>query len=141
VLYGTQAAAAVMRAGGSVINTLSTIIDFSTAGTGAYAASKKGGEALTRTFAIELGPRGIRVNGIAPGWTESGITRGNAVSTSGQFDQRKFDALTIKMSAANPLGTVVKPVDSAYAVLYLASEAGRHLSGHVIRVNGGASMA
>jgi 3-oxoacyl-[acyl-carrier protein] reductase len=141
ILYGTQAAARVMQAGSSVINTLSTIIDFSTVGTGSYAASKKGGEGLTRTFAVELGPRGIRVNAVAPGWTESGITRGNAADESGEFDQGKFDQLAAKMATVSPLGNIVEPVDSAYAVLYLASDAGRYVSGHVIRVNGGASMA
>ncbi|MFJ9244899.1 SDR family NAD(P)-dependent oxidoreductase [Streptomyces sp. NPDC101776] len=65
VLYGSQAAARVMAPGSSIVNTLSTIIDFATAGTGSYAAAKKGAEALTRTFAVELGPRGIRVNGVA----------------------------------------------------------------------------
>ena len=141
LLFGSQAAARVMTRGASIVNTLSTIIDFSTAGTGSYAASKKGGEALTRTFAIELGPRGIRVNGVAPGWTESGITRGRHVDENGEFQQNSFDELARKMSTASPLGSVVEPIDSAYAVLYLASAAGRFLTGHVIRVNGGASMA
>ncbi|MFF3567586.1 SDR family NAD(P)-dependent oxidoreductase [Nocardia jiangxiensis] len=139
-LYGSQAAARVMEPGSSIVNTLSTIIDFSTAGTGSYAASKKGGEALIRTFAVELGPRGIRVNGVAPGWTESGITRGRHVNERGEFQQESFDQLAAKMTAVSPLGTVAEPIDSAYAVLYLASPAGRLLTGHVIRVNGGASM-
>jgi 3-oxoacyl-[acyl-carrier protein] reductase len=141
ILYGTQAAARVMQPGGSIINTLSSVIDYSTVGTGSYAASKKGGEALTRTFAIELGPRGIRVNGIAPGWTESGMTRSKAVTASGEFDQGSFDELAARMSATSPLGRTAEPLDHAYATLYLASDAGRFLSGQVIRVNGGASMA
>ncbi|MFE2068653.1 SDR family NAD(P)-dependent oxidoreductase [Streptomyces sp. NPDC059467] len=141
VLYGTQAAARVMRPGSSIVNTLSTIIDFATAGTGSYAAAKKGGEALTRTFAVELGPRGIRVNGVAPGWTDTGITRQRHVDASGRFQQDRFDELASRMATSSPLGTVAEPLDSAYAVLYLASEASRFVTGHVIRVNGGASMA
>ncbi|WP_416957329.1 SDR family NAD(P)-dependent oxidoreductase [Streptomyces sp. Agncl-13] len=140
VLYGSQAAARVMEPGSSIVNTLSTIIDFATVGTGSYAAAKKGGEALTRTFAVELGPRGIRVNGVAPGWTDSGITRQRHVDESGEFQQDGFDELARKMASASPLGAVAEPIDSAYAVLYLASEASRFVTGHVIRVNGGASM-
>lgn len=141
ILYGTQAAARVMPAGSSIINTLSSIIDYSTVGTGSYAASKKAGEALTRTFAIELGPRAIRVNGIAPGWTESGITRGKHVNEAGEFNQAEFEQMAARMAAISPLGTIVEAIDSAYAVLYLASDAARYVTGHVIRVNGGSSMA
>ncbi|MFG2943465.1 SDR family NAD(P)-dependent oxidoreductase [Streptomyces sp. NPDC048282] len=141
ILYGCQAAARVMRPGSSIVNTLSTIIDFATPGTGSYAATKKGGEALTRTFAVELGPRGIRVNGVAPGWTDTGITRQRHVDAAGGFQQSGFDELAGRMATAAPLGRIAEPVDSAHAVLYLASEAGRCVTGHVIRVNGGASMA
>ncbi|MGW5657993.1 SDR family NAD(P)-dependent oxidoreductase [Streptomyces humi] len=141
VLYGCQAAARVMRPGSAIVNTLSTIIDFATPGTGSYAATKKGGEALTRTFAVELGPRGIRVNGVAPGWTDTGITRQRHVDDSGRFQQEGFDELASRMASSSPLGTVAESLDSAYAVLYLASEASRFVTGHVIRVNGGASMA
>lgn len=141
VLFGTQAAARVMGPGSAIVNTLSTIIDFSTQGTGSYAATKKAAEALTRTFAIELGPLGIRVNGIAPGWTDSGMTRGKAVDDSGAFDQSRFDALAERMAAASPLEGVAEPLDSAYAVLFLSCAASRFVTGHVVRVNGGASMA
>lgn len=141
VLYGIQAAAKVMGPGSSIVNTLSTIIDFSTRGTGSYATSKKGAEALTRTFAVELGPRGIRVNGVAPGWTDSGMTRSKTVDESEQFDQATFDELAQKMATASPLEGVTEAVDSAYAVLYLSTDASRFVTGHVVRVNGGASMA
>jgi 3-oxoacyl-[acyl-carrier protein] reductase len=141
ILYGTQAAARVMQPGSSIVNTLSSIIDYSTVGTGSYAASKKGGEALTRTFAIELGPRAIRVNGIAPGWTESGITRGKHINEAGEFNQETFDQVAAKMATNSPLGAIVEAVDSAYAALYLASDAARYVTGHVVRVNGGSSMA
>lgn len=140
VLYGSQAAARVMAPGSSIVNTLSAIIDFATAGTGAYAAAKKGAEALTRTFAVELGPRGIRVNGVAPGWTESGITRGPHTGDDGEFRQGGFDTVARKMAASSPLGGIAEAVDSARAVLFLASEASRFVTGHVIRVNGGTSM-
>lgn len=140
VLYGSQAAARVMGRGSSIVNVLSTIIDSSTVGTGSYAASKKGAEALTRTFAIELGPQGIRVNGVAPGWTVTGITRQRGLDGSGDFDAAQFDEVVRKMAAASPLNSIIDPIDSAYAVLYLVAEAGRFMTGQVIRTNGGMSM-
>ena len=140
VLYGTQAAARVMRPGSAIVNTLSTIIDLARPGTGSYAATKKGVEALTRTFAVELGPAGIRVNGIAPGWTATGMTRSAAVDDRGAFDQAAFDERTRRMAAASPMSGVAEPSDSAYAVLYLASPASRFVTGQIIRVDGGASL-
>jgi 3-oxoacyl-[acyl-carrier protein] reductase len=140
VLYGGQAAARVMRPGSSIVNMLSTIIDEGTVGTGSYAAAKKGAHSLTRTFAIELGPRGIRVNGVAPGWTVTGMTRQRGLGEDGGFDQAQFDAVAERMAGKSPLGTVMETADTAHAVLYLVSPAGRHLTGQVIRVNGGASM-
>lgn len=140
VLYGGQAAARVMKPGSSIVNVLSTIIDQGTAGTGSYAAAKKGAQSLTRTFAIELGPRGIRVNGVAPGWTDTGMTRQRGVDENGQFDQAQFDSVAMRMAGTSPLGTIMETIDSAHAVLYLASSAGRFLTGQVIRVNGGSSM-
>jgi NAD(P)-dependent dehydrogenase (short-subunit alcohol dehydrogenase family) len=141
VLYGTQAVARVMKPGSAIVNTLSTIIDFSTRGTGSYAATKKGAEALTRTFAVELGALGIRVNAIAPGWVDSGMTRSKSVDEAGDFDQTAFDALADKMAAAAPLTGGTDAVDQAFAVLYLSSPASRGVTGHVVRVNGGMSMA
>lgn len=140
VLYGSQAAARVMKAGSTIINTLSFIIDRPTAGTASYAASKKGAWALTRAFAVELGPAGVRVNAVAPGWTPTPWNSGRFVDESGNTDQAGFDALTERMKALSPLGNVAEPIDSALAVLYLASPAARHLTGQVIRVNGGATM-
>lgn len=140
VFYGCQAAGRVMGRGGSVVNMLSEIIDRGTAETGTYAATKKGAEALTRTFAVELGPSGIRVNGIAPAWTVSAMTRQRGVNANGEFDQEQFDAVKARLAAISPLGTVNDPIDIAYAVLYLVSAAGRNISGQVLRVNGGSSM-
>ncbi|MBB3665594.1 3-oxoacyl-[acyl-carrier protein] reductase [Prauserella sediminis] len=141
ILVGTQAAARVMGPGGAIVNSLSTIIDYSTRETGSYAATKKGGEALTRTFAVELGPAGIRVNGIAPGWTPSGMTQASATRPDGTLDEDAFGALEERMAAVSPLAGVTEPLDCAYAVLYLCSQASRFVTGHVLRVNGGASMA
>lgn len=140
VLYGCQSAGRVLPRGGVIINMLSEIIDRGTAGTGSYAASKKGAEALTRTFAVELGPQGIRVNAVAPAWTVSAMTRQRGLDENGEFDEARFAAVRQRLESLSPLGTVNEAVDIAYAVLFMASEAARNISGQVLRVNGGSSM-
>ena len=140
VLYGCQAAGRVMGRGGVIVNMLSEIIDRGTAETGAYAASKKGAEALTRTFAVELGPLGIRVNGVAPAWTISAMTMQRGIDANGAFDPQRFEEVKARLAGLSPLGVVNDAVDVARAVLYLASEAGRYINGQVIRINGGSAM-
>ncbi|MET7335446.1 SDR family oxidoreductase [Nonomuraea sp. NPDC005650] len=140
VFYGCQAAGRVMGRGGRIVNMLSEIIDRGTAETGSYAAAKKGAEALTRTFAVELGQLGIRVNGVAPAWTITAMTRQRGLNKDGEFEPGRFDEVKEKLAALSPLGVVNDPIDIAYAVLYLVSEAGRNINGQVLRVNSGSSM-
>jgi 3-oxoacyl-[acyl-carrier protein] reductase len=140
VLYGCQAAGRVMRRGGSIVNMLSEIIDRGTAETASYAAAKKGAEALTRTFAVELGPAGIRVNGVAPAWTVSAMTRRRGLDDKGVFDPERFAEVTSRLASLAPLGVVLEPEDVAHAVLFLVSPAARRISGQVMRVNSGSSM-
>lgn len=140
VLYGSQEAARVMGPGASIVNMLSEIIDRGTAGTGSYAATKKGAEALTRTFAVELGPRGIRVNGVAPAWTVTAMTKQRGVDASGNFDEAQFAEVRQRLESLAPLGVVNEAIDIAWAVLYLVAPSGRNISGQVLRVNAGSSM-
>ncbi|MFT4229669.1 MAG: SDR family oxidoreductase [Microbacterium sp.] len=140
VLYGSQAAARVMGPGSSIVNMLSEIIDRGTAETGSYAATKKGAEALTRTLAVELGPRGIRVNGVAPAWTVTAMTKQRGLDEQGRFDETRFAQVRTRLESLAPLGIVNEPVDVAWAVLYLVAPSGRAISGQVLRVNAGSSM-
>lgn len=141
VLYGCQAAARVMSAGSCIVNTLSSIIDTATVETGSYAAAKRGALSLTRTLALELGPRGIRVNGIAPGWTISSLTRQRGLNDDGEFEQERFDAVKARLADRSPLGVVLDADDIANGVLYLVSDAARYVTGQVLRVNAGCEMA
>lgn len=140
VLYGCQAAARVMQPGSSIINMASGIIDRPSPGRSSYAASKGGVHQLTRAFALELGPAGIRVNGVAPGWVVTGITQQSYVDDDGVVDQEALAARVADRAAGSPLNAVVEPDDIGLAVLYLSSDAGRSYTGQVLRTNGGTVM-
>ena len=90
-----------------------------------YAASKAALIGLTRTMARELGPRGIRVNAVAPGYIRTELTS-------------KLDPRFIEHAAAeSALGRIGEPEDVADLVSFLVSERARHITGEVIRVDGG----
>ena len=94
-----------------------------------YAASKAGVVALTKTFALEVGGDGIRVNNVAPGATESPLLR-RTVS----------DAFLQEWIARNPLGRLGRPEDQAAAICFLLSDAASWITGQTIHVNGGSIM-
>ncbi|WUS95738.1 SDR family oxidoreductase [Streptomyces sp. NBC_00708] len=89
-----------------------------------YPATKAAVEQLTRAWAAEYGPRGVRVNTVAPGAT---ATRG----TSAGADQ------LAELTKGTPAGVPVRPVDIAYAVRYLASDQAAFIHGATLDVDGG----
>lgn len=95
------------------------------AGQANYAASKAGIIALTRTLARELGPKGVTVNCIAPGMVRTEMTANLP------------PAVVEKAIADTPLGRMAEPEDIARVVVFLCGEAARHITGEVIRVDGG----
>ena len=98
-------------------------------GTFAYSASKAAVHHLTRTLAVELGPRNITVNAVAPGFFESRMTA--------DVLQRYGADIT----AACPLGRIGRPEEMAGIAIYLASRAGAYTNGAVIPVDGGTLLA
>lgn len=100
-------------------------------GTYGYSASKAAVIHLGRNLALELAPRGINVNSIAPGFFPSKMTKG-LLSMSGGAES---------IGQMNPTGRLGKPEDIAGAVVYLASRAGAHVNGEVIAIDGGAMWA
>jgi 3-oxoacyl-[acyl-carrier protein] reductase len=96
----------------------------------AYAATKGGLVSYTKSLAAELGPRGIRVNCVAPGWVETDLTRDALADPDRRRD----------IEAAIPLGRVAQPPDIAGAVLFLVSDLARHVQGEVLNVNGGSVL-
>ena len=123
-----QAAASVMKSGGSIIN-ISSVLGLVTGGIpqAAYSASKAGLLGLTRDLAQQwTGRKGIRVNAICPGFFESEMT-----------DQYPPGYLE-KMQASLPSGRIGDPEELAAAVLFLASPAGGYVTGETLVVDGGA---
>ena len=142
VLFGCQAAAAIMveRGSGSIVNIASTAIDGPTPGMVSYSVSKVGVVQITRTLAAEIGPRGVRVNAVAPGLIETNMTRRHYRNADGTIDEDRRQATLGPMRDRSPLGTIGSPEDIGWAVLYLASDAARFVTGQILRPNGGAGM-
>lgn len=121
---------ALRRAGtGSVVLVSSINGERGKFGQSNYAASKAGLNALARTAARELGRFGIRVNAVAPGFVETAMTR----DIPPEF-RRRAEEETV-------LGRVARPEDVADAILFLASDLSRHVTGQVLRVDGGQLIA
>jgi 3-oxoacyl-[acyl-carrier protein] reductase len=142
VIFGCQAAGRVMSAqgSGSIINVASEVIDRVVPNVLAYSASKAGVRQVTRTFAIELGKAGIRVNAIAPGWMLTGLTQGaEDIPADLETDPAWQERMRVRRESY-PLGRIGTPADVAYAAVYLASAASAFMTGQALRLNGGASM-
>jgi NAD(P)-dependent dehydrogenase (short-subunit alcohol dehydrogenase family) len=116
--------------GGSIIHVGSILADSPMRGTMAYAASKAALEQMARVQALEWGRHGIRVNVLAPGWFPTPMTDGILSGPAGAVLRQK-----------NPLGRLGMPGDIAGAVLLLASDAGRYITGTMIHVDGGQRLA
>lgn len=127
-LLVTQAFLPHLSDGASVANVSSSLSRHVSPATSVYAASKKALEALTRSLALELGPRGIRVNSIAPGPTATDFNGGA---------MRDSDAMRAALSEQTALGRVGDPEEIADAISALVSHELRWATGERIEVSGG----
>ena len=142
VFWGSTAAARAMkgRGSGSIINISSTGAISAPPGMSVYAMTKSGVSAITRSVAKEMGPFGIRANTISPGFVETALATWSYRNADGTLDEAKReDALRLRRAAA-PLNMIGEPGDIAYAMLYLASDASRFVTGQNLYVNGGVTM-
>jgi 3-oxoacyl-[acyl-carrier protein] reductase len=97
----------------------------------AYAASKGAIISYTKSLATELGPRGIRVNCVAPGWVDTDMS---AASLDDPAERRAIESLI-------PIGRIASADDAAGPILFLVSDLARHLQGEIVNVNGGSVLA
>jgi 3-oxoacyl-[acyl-carrier protein] reductase len=140
--WGSAAAARVMVPAkrGSIINIASAAADLASPTASGYAISKAGVNQLTRALAAELGPNGVRANAVAPGWIETPMTSHRFTDDFGTVDEEKRAQTLQQFANVAPLRLTGAPTDIAYAMLYLASDASRFVTGQIIRPNGGIAM-
>ncbi len=113
---------------GSIVNIVSIIGETGNAGQANYAASKAGTIAFTKSVALELGSRNVRVNNVAPGYIATEMT-----------DVLSEDVKN-KMMEKIPLGRIGEGKDIAQAVRFLLSDESSYITGHTLDVNGGMHM-
>lgn len=111
--------------GGRIVNVSSSQAFRPRAGLAVYGASKAAVSALTQAFALELGPRNITVNAVAPAMTRTDMTAPLP------------DALKARLRDATPLGRLAEPEDIADAVAFLACDDSRWITGRTLLTDGG----
>jgi len=137
----TQATLPGMLAAGSgrIVNIASTAGQRGYAYVCAYAAAKHGVLGLTRSLALEMAKKGITVNAVCPGYTETDILRdsiANVVAKTGRSEA----AARAEFAAANPQQRIVQPEEVADAVRWLCGDAAAAVTGQAISVSGGEVM-
>ena len=126
LLLATREAVKHMNEGGRIINITSGIVKVRAAGNAIYAGSKAAVEAITRCLSAELGSRGITVNCVAPGITDTDM-----LASAMPAEAQKV------LIAQTALGRMGKPQDIADVVAFVASDDARWITGEVIPANGG----
>ncbi|KEO82625.1 3-oxoacyl-ACP reductase FabG [Tumebacillus flagellatus] len=126
----TQSAASVMMEQGSgvILNAASVVGLYGNIGQTNYAAAKAGVIGMTKSWAKELGPKGIRVNAVAPGFIMTGMTDKMPEKVLGMMEEK------------TPLRRLGQPDDIAKAYLFLASDDASFVNGAVLSVDGGLTL-
>lgn len=115
------------RRHGRIVNVCSIMSDVTRPSATAYAASKGGLKMLTKGMAVDLGPHGITVNGLAPGYFKTELTASMA-------DDAKVNAW---IAGHTPVGRWGELEDLAPAIVFLCSDGARYVNGHLLVVDGG----
>ena len=121
---------------GRIINIASTASLKGYAYVSAYCAAKHGVLGLTRALALETATRGITVNAICPGYTDTGIIRDSIANIVEQTGRSEAEA-SKQFTATNPQGRLIEPEEIAETVVWLCSHAARSISGQAVSINGG----
>lgn len=115
------------RRRGSIVNVSSMVASKGVSGASTYGASKAAVESLTRAWAAEFGPYGVRVNSVAPGPTKT------------EGVQAEWGDVNEELGRALPLGRTADPEEIAHAVLFLASPRSSFITGSTLHADGGGS--
>ncbi|HKJ25645.1 MAG TPA: SDR family oxidoreductase, partial [Myxococcota bacterium] len=142
VFLGCRAAVRAMtpHGAGAIVNLASSGAYEPLPGLATYGLSKAAVVSLTRSLAAEVGRHGIRVNAVAPGYVEGGMSARRARGPDGTVDEARLEAVREQVRRRVPLGRLSLPEDVAQAVLYLATDASRTTTGQVLHPNGGRPM-
>jgi len=138
---GISAAGKHMPDGGSIINIASGGGDVPAPTLSVYGMTKAAVMHLTKTAAMELGGQGIRVNAIAPGFIDTPMVQPYWTAADGTVDDDARKRTLDARASISPLKLTGVTTDITYAMLYLAADASRFMTGQVLRPNGGVFMA
>lgn len=129
MFFVSRAAARVMERDGRIVHIASTAGQRGEAGHADYAASKGAMISFVKSQAIELAPRGITVNAVAPGWVDTEMCA-DVFADGGKA----------RIAATIPNGRVAAPEDIAWAAVALCMPGARHVVGEILNVNGGSVL-
>lgn len=129
MFYTCRAAARRIRDDGRIVLVTSTAGQRGEAYHGDYASTKGAMISLVKGFCIELAGRGITVNSVAPGWIDTEMSE-----SAFQGEERD------RVAKAIPIGRIATSADVAGPIVFLCSELGRHITGEIVNVNGGAVL-
>lgn len=114
---------------GKIVNVASIMAMKPGFGVANYAASKAGLIGLTTAAAVELGPANVNVNAVAPGFVKTELT------------EHMWEELAARARGQSPLGRLAEPDDIAQLIVFLCTDAARHITGEIIRVDGGQALS
>jgi 3-oxoacyl-[acyl-carrier protein] reductase len=129
MFFLAQESARVMNDGGRIVMVSSTAGQRGEAGHADYAASKGAMISFVKSLAVELAPRGITVNSVAPGWVDTEMTA-DAMASGGRE----------RIAATIPVGRVATADDVAFPIVCLCAPQARHVTGEILNVNGGSVL-
>ena len=132
----TRAALGKMRRGGRIVVTASMWGKTGVAGFGAYCSSKHANIGFVRSLAKELGPLGISVNAVCPGWVRTGASMKSLAAMAEKLDRDESELLR-EITSAQALGGLMEPADMADIYMFLASDAADNITGQAITIDRG----